>query len=496
MALASENESWPTTPSHWPPRSPPHSPLIDLTRPGTSTGISSSSASPFANASSGRFPHLSSAPLTTTTATASPSSGTKSGKPGRRRRLRSRQDLALTNVRMLQDTSAGSSIRALRDGGSATAPAGGGAGRRRRRRPGGGAAVSPTDSEVRAAAEQTRAAAGEPPDVDFFAKALALEDLAVVRPHTVGGAGGDGTGRRRRRRKKQDGDGDGGAPRMTLAESAAASAAKEAAKVAAMEAERLAAMPKKGEAKPRKKKKEKKPAWDEHTRKINYFRNTFCLFCGKGPFKFDCGCRWLHPLTVIDNKLIALRWKLKFLSLDLTEQEVEKIEAKIEELIESKKTVDLSPLHDKGCDKHDHVLNFRQCHGRCPKCKGCTMGDACDHFNPSGGPKHPNADNTASIPPCNCEEVERIQREQEEQEQAEKQAKRERIRLKKKAARERAERKKPKAPKLRPKLAGGGDGGGGGGGGDGEAGGAGGSGGGVAGEDDSGGRHIGPSKPW
>ena len=47
----------------------------------------------------------------------------------------------------------------------------------------------------------------------------------------------------------------------------------------------------------------------------------------------------------------------------------------------------------------------RSCHGRCVRCKGCTMGESCDHFNPSGGPKHPGPNNVAgeTIPDCVCD---------------------------------------------------------------------------------------------
>ena len=61
------------------------------------------------------------------------------------------------------------------------------------------------------------------------------------------------------------------------------------------------------------------------------------------------------------------------------------------------------PKHQEGCLKHDHEIGWIQCHGRCRRCRGCTMGEEeCDHFNPSGGPKHPTADNMQSIPPCRC----------------------------------------------------------------------------------------------
>ena len=51
-----------------------------------------------------------------------------------------------------------------------------------------------------------------------------------------------------------------------------------------------------------------------HNASQSFLRNTFCLFCGAGAFPLDCGCRWFDPVVVIDNKIIAIEWKIKFMS--------------------------------------------------------------------------------------------------------------------------------------------------------------------------------------
>ena len=134
-----------------------------------------------------------------------------------------------------------------------------------------------------------------------------------------------------------------------------------------------------------------------------FLRNTFCLFCGRGPFPFDCGCRWIDPYECLQRQIEHLRRQLSSMSFAVRKKEGGEVVASIKAMEKQQEQADRSPQHVEGCLKHDHALGYRTCHGRCIRCRGCTMGsEACDHFNPSGGPTHPTPDNRASIPDCQC----------------------------------------------------------------------------------------------
>ena len=56
-------------------------------------------------------------------------------------------------------------------------------------------------------------------------------------------------------------------------------------------------------------------------------------------------------------------------------------------------------IHTHPCQLHNHVHPRGMCPGRCEDCGGCNQ-DVCTHYNPSGGPIHPNPSNEFSIPNC------------------------------------------------------------------------------------------------
>ena len=83
---------------------------------------------------------------------------------------------------------------------------------------------------------------------------------------------------------------------------------------------------------------------------------TFCLWCGRGPARKICPCP-----PPADGSMFR--------------------------------------VHVHPCESHNHVHPRGMCEGRCQDCGGCNM-DVCTHFNPSGGPVHPNPANDSSVPMC------------------------------------------------------------------------------------------------
>ena len=109
---------------------------------------------------------------------------------------------------------------------------------------------------------------------------------------------------------------------------------------------------------------------------IAYFNNMrlgniFCLWCGAGPMHSRCK----------GKKCISLH------------------KAKAHVLL-PKSVRNLFKRHVGLCKKHNHIFPRGECVGRCPDCGGCNQGDKCQHYNVSGGPKHPSPDGTESWPLC------------------------------------------------------------------------------------------------
>ena len=169
-----------------------------------------------------------------------------------------------------------------------------------------------------------------------------------------------------------------------LLASAAASAAARAALAPRPQSPVVGLPPPQGRR--RKPKPKPKPA-ETHVPPKDFLRNTFCLFCGKGPFPLDCGCRWLDPAIVLDNKILAQTWRIQNMSTDFTDQEKEVLEDHLTELLRQRKAQEFSraPQHTPPCCKHDHVMGFVMCHGRVRNVVwGVTTHDICDwHGGPS-----------------------------------------------------------------------------------------------------------------
>jgi hypothetical protein len=99
--------------------------------------------------------------------------------------------------------------------------------------------------------------------------------------------------------------------------------------------------------------------------------NIFCLWCGAGPMSSMCK----------GKKCIALHKAEIHLTLP-------------------KAVRNLFKRHVGLCKKHNHIFPRGECKGRCPDCGGCNQGDACEHYNVSGGAKHPSPDGTEEWPLC------------------------------------------------------------------------------------------------
>ena len=104
----------------------------------------------------------------------------------------------------------------------------------------------------------------------------------------------------------------------------------------------------------------------------------FCLFCGKGPMRSSCACQANDNRAVIEynshcdssmiQKQTTPRWCLQ---------------------------------HTHPCGLHNHCVPNGICEGRCIDCGGCNQNpEDCTHYNPSGGPTHPDPSNTVSLPYC------------------------------------------------------------------------------------------------
>ena len=151
------------------------------------------------------------------------------------------------------------------------------------------------------------------------------------RPHTVGGVFGRGKDGRRSRPGTGAGTGRSGTaagtrrrrkPRRAKPTAGVLAARAAAEKKVAVAAQAVVDMARKKAREERKKERaniirERKLEAKAEARKADlchasqsFMRNTFCLFCGEGPFPLDCGCRWLNPLVVIDNKIAAMEWKV------------------------------------------------------------------------------------------------------------------------------------------------------------------------------------------
>lgn len=99
--------------------------------------------------------------------------------------------------------------------------------------------------------------------------------------------------------------------------------------------------------------------------------NIFCLWCGAGPMPSMCR----------GKKCIALHKAEIHLTLPRAVR-------------------NLFKRHVGLCKKHNHIFPRGECKGRCPDCGGCNQGDACEHYNASGGAKHPSPDGTEEWPLC------------------------------------------------------------------------------------------------
>ena len=97
--------------------------------------------------------------------------------------------------------------------------------------------------------------------------------------------------------------------------------------------------------------------------------NIFCLWCGQGPMPAQCRGSACLPLSRCHAGLRLPH------SISLCR-------------------------HKDPCKKHNHIFPRGMCPGRCPDCGGCNMGESCTHYNPSGGPLHPNGKNLESVPNC------------------------------------------------------------------------------------------------
>ena len=140
------------------------------------------------------------------------------------------------------------------------------------------------------------------------------KDGLCARPGTGAGTGRSGTAAGTRRRRK---------PRRAKPTAGVLAARAAVEKKVAAAAQAVVDMARKKAREERKKERanmirERKLEAKAEARKADlrhasqsFMRNTFCLFCGEGSFPLDCGCRWLNPLVVIDNKIVAMEWKVR-----------------------------------------------------------------------------------------------------------------------------------------------------------------------------------------
>ena len=102
----------------------------------------------------------------------------------------------------------------------------------------------------------------------------------------------------------------------------------------------------------------------------------FCLWCGEGPMPSTCSCKSTRKAT-------REEYAASNFSIEVVELQRWQI------------------VHVHPCVQHNHCCPRSLCVGRCPDCGGCNQDPQdCKHFNPSGGPTHPDPSNTVSLPLC------------------------------------------------------------------------------------------------
>lgn len=102
----------------------------------------------------------------------------------------------------------------------------------------------------------------------------------------------------------------------------------------------------------------------------------FCLWCGEGPMPSTCFCKSTRKAT--REEYAASNFSIE--TVDLQRWQI---------------------VHVHPCVQHNHCCPRSLCVGRCPDCGGCNQDSQdCKHFNPSGGPTHPDPSNSVSLPLC------------------------------------------------------------------------------------------------